>query len=256
MQSVRNKLLLVAAITLSATPAFAGEACRSAKDLVNVAQSFYGDAPELRNVITPNIDLALKGINGAADPTAMLYRHEGEEYVLPVIDGKLTGLEKAAAWSKDGEMCRMVGDELAPTTEGDSVEASMNFTFTYNRKDGLFSVEELKEGAKDGSKVMKGLAPGGLGFVVPGLKALSLRAPEGVDIKPAYEFTRKGEAVSVKASPIGNTTLFRLKDIKSAKADMMMITGEYRLDATFKFDPEQIAEAEAKRLAELPVSEN
>lgn len=253
---MRNRFLLIAVFIMTATPAFAGEACRSAKDLVNVAQSFYGDAPQLKNVITPNIEMTLKGINGAPDPTAMLFRYEGEEHTLPIVDGKLIGLEKAAAWSKDGEMCRLVDGELAPTTEGDSVQASMNFMFKYNRTDGEFTIDELNEGAKDGSKVMKSLAPGGLGFAVPGLKAISLRPPEGVDTKPEYEFTRKDEPVRVKASPIGKTTLFRLKDIKSSKADRMTIAGDYVLNATFKFDPEDIATAEAKRVAEQATSEN
>lgn len=253
---MRTKVLSAILISMTATPAFAGEACRSAKDLVNLAQSFYGDRPELVNVIEPNIELALKGINEAPDPNAMLYRYEGEEHTLPIIDGKLVGLEKAANWSKNGEMCRMVNGELAPTTDGDSAEASMNFTFIYKRQDGLFSIEELQEGAKYGSKIMKSLAPGGLGFAVPRLKALSLSALDDVETKPEYNFTRKGEPVSVKASPIGDTTLFRLKDIKSSKADMMTITGDYRLNATFKFDPEDIAKTEAKRIADEANSEN
>jgi len=114
----------------------------------------------------------------------------------------------------------------------------------------------LKEGAKDGSKIMKGLAPGGLGFVVPKLKAISLSPPEEMEQKPVYEFTRKDQPVAVNASPIGKTTLIRLKDIKASKADLMTISGAYRLEATFKFNPEDIAKAEAKRLSEEMNSEN
>lgn len=248
---MRNKILLVTVLSLASSPVFAGEPCRKSKDLINLAQAFYGDTPELRNVITPNINMALKGINGAPDPSAMLYRHEGKSHILPVIDGKLTGLEQAAKWSKDGEMCRMVEGDIAPATEGDTVEVSMNFSFKFNRTDGVFAVDELKEGAKDGSKIMNGLAPGGLGFAVPGLKSISLHPAKDSATKPVYEFRRKGEVVKVKASPIGNTTLFRLKDIKSSKADMFTITGPYQLFATFKFDPEDIAKAEAKRIAEM-----
>ena len=253
---MRNRAILAAVIGLTATPAFAGEACRSAKDLVKVAQNFYGDNPELTNIVTPEFDLAFKGINGAPTPTAIAYRHEGAEDILPIVDGKLVGFEKAASWSKEGEMCRMVDGELAAATEGDSVEASMSFGFPYKRTNGIFSIDEIKEGAKDGSKIMSGLAPGGLGFVVPGLKALSLDPSEGSDVKPTFLFLRQGETVSVKNSSVGNTTLFRLKDIKSAKADTLTIKGPYRLNATFKFDPEDIAKAEEKRLAEVAQSEN
>lgn len=241
---------------MAATPAFAGEPCRSAKDLVNVAQSFYGDNPERTNIITPEFTLALKGINGAADPTAILYRHEGKEETVQIVDGELTGFDKISTWSKKGNMCRLVDGELAPVTEGDSTEANMSFSFPYKRTDGVFSMDELKEGAKDGSKVMSGLAPGGLGFVVPGLKALALDPAEDTDAKPSFNFSRKGETVSVKASSLGNTALFRLKDIKSSKADTLTIEGTYRLTATFKFNPEEIAKAEEERLAEAAESEN
>lgn len=253
---MRNKILLTTMMCLVATPALAGEPCRSAKDLVKVAQNFYGDNPDLTNIITPEFTLAFKGINGAADPTAILYRHEGKEEVLPIVEGRLEGFEKAANWSRDGEMCRLVDGELAAVTEGDSVEASMSFSFPYKRTDGVFSIDEIIEGAKDGSKVMNGLAPGGLGFAVPGLKALSLDPAEGSDVNPSFSFSRKGEDVSVAHSPIRNTVLFRLKDIKKSNADTLTIAGPYRLNATFKFDPEAIAQAEAKRLGEASQSEN
>ena len=253
---MRNRFLVTAIFMLVGESAHAGEACRTAKDIVNLAQIFYGAEPDLKDIITPSVMMRLKGINGAANPTALLYRYKGEEHRLAILENMVVGLEKAADWSKDGEMCRMVDGALAPMTEGDSTRASVGFSFAYNRTDGLFPIEDLKEGAKDGSKIMKGLAPGGLGFVVPKLKAISLSPAEGMEQKPAYEFTQKGQTVTVNASPIGNTTLIRLKDIKASKADMLRISGAYRLEATFKFDPEDIATAEAKRLLEQTDSEN
>jgi len=253
---MRNKALWAAVLCLVASPAFAGEPCRSAKDFVKVAQSFYGDNPELTNIITPEFTLEFRGINGAADPTAILYRYEGVEETLPIIGGKLEGFEKAANWSRDGEMCRMENGELAPTTDGDSVQASMNFSFPYKRTDGVFSVEEIIEGAKDGSKVMNGLAPGGLGFAVPGLKAFDVRPKSEGDPVPSLQFTRKGMPVDVNVSSFGDQRLFRLKDIKKSRADALIITGPYRALAAFKFDPEDIAKPEAKRLANADTTEN
>lgn len=237
-------------------PAFAGEPCRSAKDLVKVAQSFYGDNPELTNIITPEFTLALKGINGAEDPTGILYRYEGVEETLPIVEGRLQGFESVAGWSKDGEMCRLVDGELAPVTEGNSAEASMNFSFPYKRADGRFSIDEIREGAKDGSKVMSGLAPGGLGFAVPGLKTVILAQAEGSETTPKYVFTRKGKPVDVKVSVFDTTTFFRLKDIKASKADLLTIDGDYTLRASFKIDPADMAKAEAKRATELGQTEN
>lgn len=253
---MRTKLIIISAMCAGATPAFAGEPCRSAKDLVNVAKNFYGNNPELTDIITPKFTLGLKGINGAADPTAMRYQHEGQEVMLPVIDGKLTGLEELADLSKKGKICRMVDGELAATTEGDSTEASMSFSFPFKRQDGVFTIDEIKEGAKDGSRIMNGLAPGGLGFAVPGLKGISIASPEGEQTRPDFSFTRNGEAVSVDTSPVAQSVLVRLKDIKKSKADTLTITSPYRLHAIFKFDPDDVAKEEAARLKKVAESDN
>jgi len=60
-----------------------------------------------------------------------------------------------------------VNGELVEDTGEDTASVSMNFTFHFRDTSGAHNIEVLKEGLKDGSKVMKSLAPGGLGFVVP-----------------------------------------------------------------------------------------
>ena len=120
MQSKTNKILWAGILSLLSCPALAAEPCSSAKDLANLGQTFYGDKPELRDVITPVVKIRLKSLNDDPAPTAILYRHVGNEQILPVIDGELTEIERTASWSKHGEMCRMTGDELSQVTEDDS----------------------------------------------------------------------------------------------------------------------------------------
>jgi len=95
-----------------------------------------------------------------------------------------------------------------------------------------------------------------LGFAVPGLKAIALGPAEGYKERPNFAFSRKGEPVTVDFSRLGLTTFIRLKDIKSSKAEMLKIEGPYLIGATFKFEPEEIAAAEAKRVAETNAGEN
>jgi hypothetical protein len=168
----------------------------------------------------------------------------------------MQGLESAVDFSKDAEMCRMIDGEIAPATEDDTTEASLSFSFPYKRTDGDFTIDEVREGAKDGSKVMNGLAPGGLGFAVPGLKAISLFPTDGAMDLPVMRFSRKGKPVSVSISKSGRAQYVRLKDIKSFKADRLKIEGAYVLNATFKFDPKDLAAAESARLAKLADTEN
>jgi len=252
MKIEKFSTLLVGAMLGMTSVASAEEdnGCTSAKDFVNLIQSFYGANPELKNVITPTVRMELRGLNGNPTPSHILYRHEGEEYKLPVVDGDVQDLETGVGWSKDGEFCRLIDGEIPPASDEDTTQASVNFSFPYLRKDGVFSIDEIKEGAKDGSKVMKGLAPSGLGFAVPGLKALALVPAEGVEDIPTMSFSRDGEPVDVKIYTVGSTQLVRLKDIKSSKADKLNISGKYILNARFKFDAEEVEAEQARRLAE------
>lgn len=252
MLQVRIRYLLPVALVLaSPMTAQAAEACGSAKDLVRMVTAFYAADADRVNVITPKANLAFSGINGHPAPTQMLFRHEDKELLLDIDeDGALQGLDKMATFSKDGEMCRVIDGSIPEDAEEDTTSVAVNFKFPYNRTDGQFTIDEVLEGAKDGSKIMKGVAPRGLGFAVPGLKAVYLKPAQEGGPTPVVNFTRNGEPVSVDVTVYNGNQYFRTKDIKSSKADKMTITGNYVMEAGFKFDPDDLAEAEVKRLAE------
>jgi len=245
-------VLICFTLTAFASPAIAGEACQSAKDIVKMAENFYAADADRVDIITPTVSLRLSGINGAPDPTGIHYFHY-EDYVhLPVDDNQVVqNLDKAASWSKDGKMCRMEDGEIGAETEEDQVEANIGFTFPYKRQDGNFTMDEILEGAKDGSKVMKGVAPSGLGFVVPGLKAITIYKSEDAETPPILTFSKDGKPIDIAITRYETTQMVLIKHLKSAKVDALKIDGAYRMNASFKFDPEEIAAAEARRIAEM-----
>ena len=223
--------------------------CTPAKQLVNAAKAFYGDKPELTNLIDPQLNVGMKGINGYPDPINLLYRFEGVEHKMSIEDGQLKGLDAATDWSKKGELCSIYEDGPLGDTEEDAVSLSVSFGFPFRQKDGVFSVKDIKEGAKDGSKIIKSLAPPGLGFAAPSLKTFAV-SPGGDDsVMPTLIFMHKGKASDVPVARFNQTQYVRLRDIKSAKVDSLKIEGPYTAAAFFKIDPDDIAEREAKRLA-------
>ena len=240
----------------SSSGAFAKEKCSPAKKLVDVAQSFYGDQPDLTNVIHPKLSVGMKGLNGHPDPAHMLYRFKSIENRLPIIDGKVVGLEAAVEWSKEGELCSSYKDGPLPETEEPTVSLSVGFEFPFRREDGIFSVKEITEGAKDGSKIIKSLAPSGLGFAAPSLKTFAVVPNSDEDDLPELIFKRGEDLNSVDIIRSDRTQYVRLKDIKSAKSDNLEIRGPYRAFAFFKIDPKEVAAQEAKRLAALENAKN
>jgi len=251
MMTTRFIIVSLMAVMLPVT-AFAKDDCTEAKDIINVVESFYAPKPELIDKINVELNLALKGLNGYADPTELLYRYGDEEVILNLDkDGRVLELEKALDFNKDGELCKVVAGEVPVDDGEDTAQANMNFRFIYNDADGSHQMADIYEGAKDGSKIMKSLAPGGLGFVVPGLKTLMLKPEQDNGVMPTIRFLRKGTDVPMpNSASIGTTRLFKLKDIKSKKADQILISGSYILEATFKFSDEDIARGQAEIAAE------
>lgn len=233
------------------TTVFAAESCSPAKKLVQAAKAFYGEQPELTNIIAPDLQIFLRGINGHPDPVEMLYRLEEVEQSLPIVGGRVQDLKSAVSWSKDGELCSLYEDDPLLAREGPTVNLSVSFQFPFRRHDGVFQIEEIKEGAKDGSKIIKSLAPSGLGFAAPSLKTFAVTPGEGSHDMPKLMFMREGTPTTVEASKLHKTQYVRLKDIKSAKVDSLRIEGSYKAFAFFKIDPDEVAKQEASRLKAL-----
>ena len=249
-----NRYFLTIAMSLLAvtpTAALANGSCSSAKKLVEGAKAFYGDKTELRDVVQPQLDVFLNGINGHPNPTQMLYRWEDVEHSLPIVAGRVEGLEAAASWSEKGELCSLYDDGPLPATKDETVNLTVFLRFPFLRKEGAFPIKEINEGAKDGSKIIKSLAPTGLGFAAPGLKTFVVM-PETLDQRmPILTFMRNGEPVNPRVTKYNRTQYIRLKDLKAAKVDVVAIETPFRAYASFKIDPKKVAESEAKRLASL-----
>lgn len=255
---MKSKIIAASLLSLSMpVTALAKDDCTKAKDIINVVKSFHAPKPELVDKIKPDLNLSLKALGDYPEPTGLLYRH-GEERVTLELDenGRVLGLEKALAFNKDGELCKVVNGQVPVDDGEDTTQANMSFKFIYPDGNGSHNMADIYEGAKDGSKIMKSLAPGGLGFVVPGLKTLVVKPKDEGGAMPTVRFLMKGTDVPMpKSAVIGSTRLFKLKDIKTRKADTMLVQGLYKLEANFKISDEDIAKAQAEAVKEVAATE-
>lgn len=237
--------------------AFAEPDCTDAKDLIGLVKTFYEADAETTNIISPTFKMVIKGQAGHPDPDGIRYIFEQQVVDLSVSkDGEVLGLEQAVAFNKDGKLCKLIGGELVEENEDNTATANMSFVFPFKKSSGEHSYDELKEGAKDGSKVMKNLAPGGLGFVVPGLKSIAIKPTEKGGVQPVLIFIKNEEVIKgPEIASIGSMQMFKLKDMKRAKADSIRVSGAYKIEANFNYDKEDIKNAN-ERLAEAEAQEN
>ena len=250
---LKTSLVLASfAAIISPSHALAKDSCTDAKDMIKVVKNFYAPKPDLSDKIRPEFKLAIKALDGYPSPNGLLYRYGDTQVKLDLDeDGRVMDLEKALEFHEEGEFCKLVAGEVPLDEEGDTTEAHMGFEFVYPDNNGSHQMADIYEGAKDGSKIMKGLAPGGLGFVVPGLKMLMLNPVVENDPTPKIKFFKNDDEITAPKSVfIGKTQLFRLKDIKSSKADRLQISAPYKLEAMFNLKDKDIAKAQAEHEAE------
>lgn len=255
MSRLKPTLLVLCLLGLPST-VLAKPDCTEAKDLIGVVKTFYQADEDVKNIISPTFKMVIKGQGEHPDPDGIRYIFEEEVIDLAVSnEGEVLGLEQAVDFDKNGKLCKLIDGKLVDESGEDTASANMSFVFPFKTLEGEHNFDELKEGAKDGSKVMKGLAPSGLGFVVPGLKSIMIKPAEKNGVQPVLTFVKKGETVEgPEISSIGPVQMFKLKDMKKMKADKIRISGDYVMEANFNYDDEDIERANAK-LAEAPKEE-
>lgn len=240
-------------LAVVATPisAMAKPDCTAAKDMIGLIESFYAADPEVTNIIDPQVVMAMSAIEGFPAPDGIRYQYEGvTQDLLLDENGVVQDVQKALSFNEDGQLCKLVNGELVEDTGEDTASVSMNFTFHFRDTSGAHNIEVLKEGLKDGSKVMKSLAPGGLGFVVPKLKAFAVRPKEEGGAVPMVTFMSGEDPVTdVEIANVGSTQLFKMKALKKAKIESLQIEGDYTLMGQFNYDADDIAKAQANAAA-------
>lgn len=222
--------------------------CMEAKDLVNMVQAFYQADPERVDIIKPEFSLQLKPIDDNPAPTGLRYIFEDQQVDLLLDEnGVIQNMQKATSFEKEGQLCKLIDGKIVGKSDEPTVQANMSFSFPFLNSSGSHSVDELVEGAKDGSKIMNTLAPGGLGFMVPGLKAISITPLEKDHEMPVLRFMDgKSLTPGPEISRVKKTQLFKVKDLKKSRADRLEVLGVYKLIATFDYDPEDIKKAAEK----------
>ncbi len=253
-------VLITAVSALISMPqtAIAKDDCTDAKQLVKALKGFYEADASLKDIINPKFDIKMRSLDGFPKLSGMLYRHKEVTHQFDLAkDGSVLGLEDAAGkLSPDGELCILVDGKTVEDSEESTAEANVLFTFPYRNQSGTISLSDLREGAKDGSKIMKSLAPTGLGFVVPKMKSVILSpAKTGGDV-PVMTFVKDGQNVDGPAPQrLGARQYYHLSDIVKTKADEVVIIGDYKLDTNFAFKDKAIQSAENRRLERLESQE-
>ena len=196
--------------------------------------------------------IRVQGRGNHPQPSGLEYRNEDQSVVFETDEnGFLMNIERMVEVPSQGELCLLVDGALIPKQKDKVASMSLQFNFPFlPREAGDYPVSILREGMQDGGRIMKSVAPRGLGFMVPTLKTLIIRPMEKGGALPKVVLLKQDKPLS-KHQPvvIGRSIYITTSTLKKSKADLLKIDGPYEMSASFKVDLNELAKLEKERAA-------
>lgn len=221
-----TKAAFTAVLLSAAIPAHASALkCTPAEDLVVAMTTLSGFAPELTDRLKLDMVLHVTREDGSPLGERVFYRAPDGAETAMTIDAQnvMSGADVLAGADARGELCRSA-KEGAAIADSSSFSASMKFA--YNDAGGTHSADALMEGAADGRKQLKALAPVAVRLMVPKLRYVvaSKTDKAGPDLTVT---AMRGDAPvdAFQVHYIEGMPTVSLAALKKAGADRIVITG-------------------------------
>jgi len=163
-------------------------------------------------------------------PKRYFIKDRGVETDLPIApDGQLLGFEKLSGSSKDVELCHYDPKRAGLPFDADGISLDINTDIQFHNQSGTHSLDEIKDGLKDGKSHYKKTA-GAMAMFVPKMSHIMIKYDD--ETQP-LEFTALKDDVPLTA-PVQIVycvlPMIRVKDLERIGADRIRISGgPYRL---------------------------
>ena len=163
-------------------------------------------------------------------PERVYIKDQGEQTEFPVsLDGRLLGFEKISGTSDDVEFCHYDPKRAGLPFDADGIKLNINTEIQFHNQSGAHSLDEIKDGLKDGGSHYKKIA-GALAMIVPEMSHIMI---EYEDESQALDFTAfKDSTPFVETVPVifCGSPMIKVKDLEDIGADHIVISGgDYRL---------------------------
>ena len=158
-------------------------------------------------------------------PERVYIKDQGEQTEFPVsLDGRLLGFEKISSASDDVEFCHYDPKRAGLPFDADGIKLNINTEIQFHNQSGAHSLDEIKDGLKDGRSHYKKIA-GALSIVVPKMSHIMI---EYEDETLALDFTAmKSGTPLTKPVPVifCGSPMIKVKDLEDIGADGIIISG-------------------------------
>lgn len=201
--------------------------CVSGKNFVNMANAIGSLKADKIDTINTN-------------PSITLWPRDGGELPKRVFVRSTNGIEKTLSFSKDGEVSKFIGDfENASGSEfcvedparagspktTDAYALDIRFNMNYLNTSGVYGMDELKDGLKDGKTALKKIIGGPKSLFVPSLTHIYVKFEED-DAKPVFEALKGDKTLGeIGYEEFDDAYLVDFETLEKMGADTFSVSG-------------------------------
>ncbi len=205
--------------------------CSSGKGFAKLAKGLAGlDAKRLDTINTkPSFTLAVN--DGGELPERIFVRNlSGETDLNMSSDGEVREFISLFAEDDDAELCVEDPSRVGIVKDKNAFGLSMAFNMNFLNTSGVYSLDEIKDGMKDGKSALKKMVPGPVALILPKMSHLYFEFEDDA-VAPEFRMFRadsEGELQDIGVADfvrLGPNFMVAVEDLKDANMDELRVSG-------------------------------
>lgn len=197
--------------------------CFPAKKLTKMTQKFDSIKPEKRDTLKADVQFMFLKDDDHVLPERFYAKHEDKEWPFDVnADGEVQNLDLIKTVPKNSELCVQ---RRADVPEGKG-GISVNMNIVFKNQSGTHTIEELRDGVKDGRTFYKKMMPGPMALMVPKMSHILVESLDK-DSPRTLRFYKDGVPLDgVPLDVLGaQSTLMALSDLDALGVTRIEVSG-------------------------------
>lgn len=200
--------------------------CAPSKKFVKLANGLAELDASRTDTINTKPSFTLAANDGGALPSRIFVRSEtGETDLVMSTKGEVTNFIEHFTDDKSAELCIEDPSRVGVVKDKGAFGLSMEFNMNFLNSSGIYTMDEIKDGLKDGKAALKKIISGPVSILVPKLSHLYVEFGSEA-AAPSFEVFKNGETLGeVETVRLGPAYMIAVDDLKDLEMDELRING-------------------------------
>lgn len=201
--------------------------CFPAEDVPKLVDKLATVKPKYRDVVDVTIDPKFLIKDGGIWPEKFYLSREGDvvkEMAFSRDDGRVPTFMQDVREAPDTDICVLDPSRSDQAADYEGLYFEMGLSPFFTNKSGRYTLEELKEGIKDGKKFYKKMIPAAISFLMPNTDYLAVKYEDTSTVLEAFAEV-DGQEIALPSERHKDFDVISFDDIKKLNATTLIIRG-------------------------------